>query len=316
MIRAWIDLWDRREPPTALALVRVGVAAVMLFDLLMILHLDLVELLFAPWEAGGLADPLDREVLPWIYSLLPAEASTAWIVWGGATAAAVALLLGGMSRLSALALMLLYAQLGRIFPMADRGIDMLLRNALMILSLSACGGAWSLDARLKTGRWSGDGAPAPAWPRHLLILQLAVVYFAAGVQKTAHSWWPTGGFNALYLVLQDPAVARFDPTRVPLLYPLSRLGTAGTMVFEWGASLIPLAYGYRPTADRPGRLRAAMNRWRYRDLWVTVGVMLHLGIAASMNLGIFPFAMLALYPAFFHHDEWSRVPIFRADRSR
>ena len=39
-------------------------------------------------------------------------------------------------------------------------------------------------------------------------------------------------------------------------------------------------------------------------LWiVAVGAILHVGIAVTMQLGIFPWAMLALYPAFFHPDE-------------
>ena len=32
--RAWVELWDRREPPTALALVRILVGACVLADLL------------------------------------------------------------------------------------------------------------------------------------------------------------------------------------------------------------------------------------------------------------------------------------------
>jgi len=184
---------------------------------------------------------------------------------------------------------------------------MLLRNAMLILALSSSGKVWSVDARLRTGSWSGDGEEHPAWPRHLLVLQMAVVYAMAGVQKVGLTWWPMGGLSALYIVLQDPAVARFDPGPLATFYPVTQLATAATMVFEWGALLLPLAYWYRATPDRPGRLRRWMNRLRFRDAWVAIGVALHLGIALSMNLGVFPFGMLALYPAFFHPDELSAV---------
>ena len=44
---------------------------------------------------------------------------------------------------------------------------------------------------------------------------------------------------------------------------------------------------------------------------VLVGVIFHLALAATLRLGIFPAAMLALYAAFFHPDElraaWHRL---------
>ena len=81
------------------------------------------------------------------------------------------LALGWFSRSSALLLMLLYAQSSSILPAADRAIDMLLRNVLMILACSRCGAIWSLDAIVRTGHASGDGQPIEAWPRYLIVLQ-------------------------------------------------------------------------------------------------------------------------------------------------
>jgi len=303
MMQAWVDLWNHEERPTAVALVRIGVGAVLLFELLNVGRLGMVPILFSPESAGGLADPLGRNVVPWIWGVLPHTTDSAWLLWGGATLAAFLTMIGAGTRLALVALMMLYAQLAQTFPLADRAIDMLLRNAMLILVFSSCGRVWSVDARLRSGSWSGDGAALPAWPRHLLVLQMAVVYSMAGVQKVGLTWWPMGDLSALYIVLQDPAVARFDPGPLEMFYPLTQLATAATMVFEWGALLLPLAFWYRATRDRPGRLRRWMNRLRFRDAWVAIGVALHLGIAVSMNLGVFPFGMLALYPAFFHPDE-------------
>ena len=42
---------------------------------------------------------------------------------------------------------------------------------------------------------------------------------------------------------------------------------------------------------------------------------LHIGIAATMQLGIFPWAMLALYPSFFHPEEYARTPLLRRLRT-
>ena len=50
MIRAWtawVDLWDRREAPTALALVRIGLGLAMLLDQLHLAWIGMVTPLFA-----------------------------------------------------------------------------------------------------------------------------------------------------------------------------------------------------------------------------------------------------------------------------
>jgi hypothetical protein len=67
-----------------------------------------------------------------------------------------------------------------------------------------------------------------------------------------------------------------------------------------------LAYWYRNTPDRPGRLRAWFNRVNFLHVYLLVGAIFHLGTHLSLQLGIFPFAVLALYPAAFRPDEWGR----------
>jgi len=303
MIRWWIDLWDREEPATALAALRVSISAALLLDLLTVGRLGLVQLLWSPKEGGGLLNPLARDAVPLLYQWLPPEPWAATAIHVAFCVLALAFGAGLFTRLSGLLLVLLYAQVAALFPFGDRGIDLLLRNALVILLFSRCGAAWSLDALRRTGSLRGDGAPVPAWPRHLLILQLSVVYFMAGVQKIAPSWWPMGGFEALYLVYQNPAVSRWPFEWVASWAPVTRLATAATLLFEWSAWILPLLYWFRATRERPGRLRAWANRLKLRSAWVFVGVLLHLGIALTMQLGLFPYGMLALYPAFFHPDE-------------
>lgn len=303
--RTWSELWDQRESPRSLAIVRIGVATVIACDLAEMARLGLVGALWGPAEVGGIGDPLKTHPIPWLYSLLPATTQTATVGWGVAIACAILLAAGILPRLSALTLLLLYAQFARVLSPADRGIDLLLRNALAILALSDSGNAFSL--RFLLGKSGGIPLQSiPSWPRHLLILQLAVMYFTAGIQKTAVAWTPMGGFSALYIVLQDPAIAKLSFGWLRSIYPLTQLATAATMVFEYTSVLIPLVYWYRYTRERPGWLRAQSNRTSPLRIWVLVGVFLHLGIALTMNLGIFPWAMLAIYPAFVHPDEWPR----------
>ena len=303
----WVGLWDAREHPRSLALVRILMAAVLIWDLARVLQLDLVVPLFGPLEAGGMGDPTGRKNPPLLYQVLPATPGGAQAAVWGALGLSATLLLGVLPRLSAAMLVLLLAQLALVLPPADRGIDMLVRNTLVLLAFSRCGDTLSIGARVRTGSWVGrPDASVPAWPRQLLLAQLVILYFAAGVSKVASSWTPFGGWSALYVAMRDPAFARIDPDLLDRLYLLTQLGTVATWLWEWGAPLLLLAAWYRNTAERPGRLRAWFNRVNFLHRYLLVGAVFHIGTHLTLQLGIFPFAVLALYPAAFRPDEWAR----------
>ena len=50
--RWWVATWDRREPATALAIVRIAVSVVMLVDLLWVARLGLVHAMWSPAGFG------------------------------------------------------------------------------------------------------------------------------------------------------------------------------------------------------------------------------------------------------------------------
>ncbi|MCK6502340.1 HTTM domain-containing protein [Myxococcota bacterium] len=306
MIRWWVGLWDRREAPTSLAVVRILVGALILVDLLELARLDLVVPLYAPRPAGGMAGVLGRELVPELYRWLPATAQTATAAFWLAVVAAATFTAGLSTRLSAVVLLLLLAQLSLILPPADRGIDMLLRNALMVLAFSRCGAAGSVDARLRAGRWSGDGQPVPSWPRYLLVVQLAVLYTSAGMQKVASAWLPPD-WSALWVALRDPHFQRGAWPWVDELFVLTQAATAITWLWEWLGPVILLAFWYRDTPGRPGRLRAAFRRYPLLALYLGVGALFHLGTHLGLRLGIFPFAVLSLYPAAVHPETWGAL---------
>jgi hypothetical protein len=281
-----------------MVLVRVGLPLTVLFDLWEVWRLHLILPLWGPGDAGGMGKPEQREKVAEIYRWFePVVATTHGAFWL-LVAANVAIMLGFCTPLACVAAVLIEAQFALVLPPADRGIDMMIRNVTLILAFAQAGRMYGLDAAL-----FGHRDRVPAWPRRLLVLQLSVMYFAAGVQKAAVAWWPWGGFSALFLILQDMAIARFPFAWLAHLYPLTQLLTASTMVFEWGASLVPLAVWYRATRTRAGWLRAQLNRLGFVRLWLPFGLLMHLGIAATMQIGIFPWAMLAMYWAFFHPDE-------------
>lgn len=307
----WVQLWDRYEHPRVLGLIRLLVGFVLFYDFFHIGQLGLAETLWAAPSEGGISNVMERPSLPLLLQIFPASATTANGLHIALCLSAFCFAVGCFTRISGIVFLLLYAQSALIIPLGDRGIDLMMRNVVFLLICSECGAWGSVDAKRKTGNWFGNGGDIPAWPRHLLILQLVVMYFAAGVQKVGMDWMPMGDFSALYVVLHDPAVVRAGFSDIDSLYMMTQLATATTMLFEWSSPLLILVYFYRITPERPGRLRRAFNRWNFHWYWIAVGVLLHIGIAVTMALGIFPYAMVALYPAFFHPDEilalWRRL---------
>lgn len=297
--RRWVGFWAEVEQPHALAMVRICLGLVVFWEFMEIWQLDLVVPLFGARDAGGLSDSAQRPHPPLAYLILPATALGAKLLHATITLSAFSFLCGLFTRTSALILLLSWAQFSMVLPAADRGIDTLCRDVLLIFVFAPGGAVWSIDAMIRTGRFAGDGEPVVAWARRLIMLQLVVMYFMAGVQKGGVHWWPMGYFAALYFILQDPAIARFDFTYLetqPFFF-LTQVGTAGTVLFQISYPLVFLWIYFRNTPGQPGRLRAFANRWHLEWIWIATGAFFHVALAVTTELGIFPYAMLALYPA-------------------
>ncbi len=294
----WVALWSRVEGPESLAAVRIGISGILLIDLLRIRMLGLVATLMGTHEAGGLGVPELLDDLPWLLALLGSGPAFHEGLWWGMTVSCLLLFLGVQPRLSALLVVLLSAQFALVLPAADRGIDMLLRNTLLVLVFAESSATWSLASRWKHGTWT---APASvrvgAWPRYLLALQLVVVYFTAGVSKVASSWTPIGGLSALFIAMSDPHFQRLPDDWLRAGYRLTQVGTFVSWFWEWIAPVLLLAWWYRDTPERPGRLRAWMNARPVVEVYLLIGALFHIGTHLFLRLGIFPFAVMALYPA-------------------
>jgi hypothetical protein len=93
----------------------------------------------------------------------------------------------------------------------------------------------------------------------------------------------------------------------PVLYFFTQIGTASSRTWELLSPVVLFAAHYRRTPDEPGALRRFMNRYPVRNIYVAFGVAFHLLLAATLKLGIFPYSMLAFFPAFFRPDEIERA---------
>ena len=304
-IAGYVRFWDRREGAESLALVRIAVGLVLLFDLLQIARLDLVRALWAPVEEGGMGPSTHDAPLVQFYTWFGASSTSAYTLFGLALVSALALTLGVASRLSALLLLSCSAQLSILAPNADRGIDALLRNALVLLACSGAGATWSLGARLVHGSFQRR-VEIPAWPRYLLIGQLVLLYFWAGLLKQSPEWTGLGGYCALFRVLCTPHISRFEwsPALLSALYPVLQAATISTLAFERVALTVPLLLWLRSQPQSGGALARFARRYRLLELWVATGVLFHLALAVLTKLGIFPWGCLALFPALARPEQW------------
>ena len=312
MIRAWVAFWDRREPPTVLALVRILVGVTLVADLATAGALGVVEAVWAPPPEGLGYGALGRTP-PFLVGWLGASTGSAWTLWTITIVCAALFTLGAAMRVSGALLVLLSAQLAHLAPDSDRGIDILLRIVVAVLVLSGASARWSVDAWVRRRLGRPPPELVPAWPRYLLFAQLVWMYFSAGLQKSDPAWGPYGGFSALAMILSDPHFARFEAGWIASVYPLLQGATLATMAFELGAPVFLLACLFASRPDRLGRLARGV-RWT----WLLVGLGFHVGIALTMRLGIFPFGVLAVWPVFLSEAEWRHLGgvVARIQKSR
>lgn len=296
----WVALLERREPGTSLALFRIAVGLCVIWSIGSVVRADLIDVIWVDRAYGGYRSLGDGDRL--LALLGGPRPEVIWPMTWACLAGAAALVLGLGGRLTALIVLQLFLPLSDANSHAGGSDDPLLSNALWLLVLARSTATLSLDCRLRTGRWTSP-EQVPSWPRWLAIVQLFLMYGSTGLQKLSASWTPGGGFSALYYILQQPTWQRGDMSWAAQVYPLTQLATALTWTWEVGAPLWLLAFWFRYTRDRPGRLRALCNRVDLRSIMAGIGLVLHLGILSLMEVGPFSLVALSFYTCLYHPDE-------------
>jgi uncharacterized membrane protein YphA (DoxX/SURF4 family) len=295
---ALVAFLNAREDPIGLALARIVLCTTLAAHVTRFLASGAAELAFLPHDHGGLSgDP------GWLEPVGVSEASiTALAV--ACIVAALAGALGIATRPALVVLWLSFRALSSLNSEAKGSYDALLIDTLFVLMLSGCGRALSLDARF----FASAPRTSSRWPRTLLVVQLGSLYFGSALVKASSGWVPGGDASALWYILQQPTWARF-PTLPLWAYPLTQVATTLVWLFEISAPLFVLAALLRETAPS-GRVLAAtkraLDRARFLELYLAFGLLMHLGIEATMEVGPFSFAALALYPAALAPERWRR----------
>lgn len=268
----WVRFTDRRIDARPLILVRVFVPLCVFGDLLDLVIRGAASAVLVSRPLGGVNDTHSPQL--WF------DPDTWWVgpfLWLGCMVTMPLISLGIWTRPAIVAGLVFTSQFGHLFQPGDRGIDRLLRTALLILLFS--------EVTRKR-----PPARVRAWPVDLIVFLLVLVYLAAGFAKVGGSegWFYLGLQPELYRILADPLAGRLDAD-FWVAWPLPfRVGSWATMVLEMTPFLLLS---------------------RFRPYWALFGAFMHLGIAAWMHLGMFSYGMLAFYPLLF--SPWTEAVLDR-----
>ena len=242
---------------------------------------------------GGLrayADRADGRSLPFDWLLIPWSESRHLIAVAMVALAvcAVLLILGAWTRAAAVTAWILVNAFDNLNPHMMNNGDVVRTTILFYLMLSPCGATWSLDrlwARQRGHReWPVWVHP---WPLRLLMLQLILIYCFNGLYKALGSGWRVG--NSLYYVMADLYLTRVAYAQFPV--PAVILRAMNYVVLIW-ETFFPVLLFVAPL----------------RTLVLLIGVLFHLGIGATLDLGSFQAYMLCLYLPLVPWERWVRGP--------
>ncbi|BBO35084.1 HTTM domain-containing protein [Lacipirellula parvula] len=284
----------------SLAVMRVGLAGVVLTDLA-IRFSDFG----AMYSSSGMA-PVEmvrslQRIPAWSLHLL--NGSDAWqaTLFGIAALLAVALLVGWQTRLATVGSWILLASVQIRMPLVLNAGDTLLRVALFWGMFLPLGAVWSLDSYRKNEdrRDKPSGSPGSfslsrysnpffSAATFALVVQLALVYWFAGWAKWNDAWLREDALGNVF---------KFGLYGLPLGAALSDY-PALTQFFSratvWFELLGPLL------------LFIPWQTARLRMVAIIGFVLLHVGIAVTMTVGLFSYAAIAVWMGMLPSEFWNR----------
>jgi Vitamin K-dependent gamma-carboxylase len=279
---AWERFWFAEIPPHCYALLRI------LFGMLAVVSLLQERELAAFWDVDGLVpgmqDGIGVKASLFAYGLGHVAGRALFFV---SLASYGCMALGLWSTMSVgLSFLALTAQwYWNRLPLS--GAHSAMQAIVLCLVWADCGSVWSVDAWLARRRRANAILPVIGYsiaPLRLIRLQVALVYLSSGLWKLFNDQWRDG--SAVHYVLSNNVYQRFRYQVPPALDWLTTLLTYGVLFWEISFALMVM---YRST----------------RRIAILVGVMMHLGMLAAIEIGPFGWVMLASYISFL---EPQRVP--------
>ncbi|ELZ13385.1 HTTM domain-containing protein [Haloterrigena salina JCM 13891] len=217
---------------------------------------------------------------------LHAVSGAAWVqgmLFAIAGVAAACLLVGYRTKLSLGLSLVLLASLFARNPHVVNGGDTILLTFLFLGLFLPLDARWSLDDR----RRSDDDRPVYSLETAILCVHFVTIYAASAVHKFQSEAWLSGTAVSRifrleeYIVLLGPSLAEF--------------GTVLTAINWLWVTMLSVSPFLILSTGRPRTALAAAF------------VCAHLGMAATMRLGAFPFVMIAGLLLFFPAPVWDRL---------
>lgn len=274
LLGGWQRFWFEEVPPHSLALVRILLGAL---GALAVVNLTPVETF---WSVHGLSPvPGGGAGIRGLIAGSGVADAVAWLLFASCLSAYVCVAIGFRTRIAVAAAFV--AAVGQIHwnALPLNSGHYVAAGLWFCLVWSDCGAVLSVDAR-RAARSPGRGVPAPGqpiWPLRLMRFQIAIVYLNTGLGKLYNPLWREG--SAMHYVLNQNVFARF-PDGIPAGWEwMATLGTYVTLTWEIAFAFLLL---HRVTR------RAAL----------LLGVALHLGMAVTLEVGLFSWVMLTGYVAF------------------
>jgi hypothetical protein len=206
-----------------------------------------------------------------LFSILPATHTTVHIVWYAHMIAALSLLAGFQSHVSAFFVYLTLVSFHHRNPFILYGGDSVLRAMSFLLIFSHAGDTISLDSYLYHGSLISNSFSNP-WCFRLMQIQFSLIYLHSFNWKSAGETWRRGTAVFYSLHLQD--LMRLDSSRI--LTGIYWYKYASWLVLASEALIGPLLW-FKET----------------RLIAIGMGIVLHLGFELFLNLQLFGFIMIA-----------------------
>ena len=273
--RAWDRFFFRPADPSPLALVRIAVGALCLWNFA-VLGLDLQDWL----GPQGWADPEAVAALAgsgaWSFWLgLPS--GMLWPAYIGCLLILALFTIGLGSRVTAVLAWVVVVSTNRRAPVMLFGFDNIVATWTLYLAASgASGGAFSVDRLWSRRRSGAEGPPPPSIAANLglrlIQLHLCLIYASAGLAKLQGVPWWDG--SAVGMLIGNSEFRTFDLGFLAGSPGLLQFATHATVGLEVLYPILIWLPGWRP--------------------WVlAMATLMHLGIALGMGLTEFSLAMLA-----------------------
>ena len=207
------------------------------------------------------------------------------IAFGFTALAALGLTVGWRTKLMSILYYAAMMSLHNRNTASASGADVLLLIFGFNLMISPCGAAYSVDSWLARRKRGTVAEPLIlAWSLRLIQIQICLVYALAGILKCNGNLWING--SALHYVFHNTEVGRLNLSFLSNYPILINLMSYSAVCFELSLGFLLWFRAVRPAI-------------------IMMGIMLHLGILASVNIPIFGELMWTGYIAFLTPPEFA-----------